>query len=72
MFAVSPEGTNVTERGTSTADKSRSAKHDEQRIANRTATDQPSEPTRDALAALERARRHAFEAQEAERWDGLS
>ena len=29
-------------------------------------------PAQDPLAALERARRLAFEAQEAERWDGLS
>jgi hypothetical protein len=72
MFPVHPEGTTVTERPTSTHDRLHDPQHDAQRVANRRANHpQPRSPD-DALAALERARRHAFEAQEAERWDGLS
>jgi len=66
----------VTQRPTLNQDRSRDpqhdAQHDAQRLAARQATAAPSKPTSDPLAALERARRHAFEAQEAERWDGLS
>ena len=72
MFPIHPEGTTVTERPTSTQERSRDPQHDAQRIASRTINHPQPHPSNDALAALERARRHAFEAQEAERWDGLS
>ena len=62
----------MTERPSSPPNRSRESQHDAQRIATRKATAREPNPTSDALAALERARRHAFEAQEAERWDGLS
>ena len=62
----------MTQRPTLNHDRSRDPQHDAQRVAARQATAAPSKPTSDPLAALERARRHAFEAQEAERWDGLS
>jgi hypothetical protein len=62
----------VTERPTSTHDRSRDPLHHAQRIETRTVIHPQPHPANDALAALERARRHAFEAQEAERWDGLS
>ena len=72
MFPVHPEGITVTERPTFTHDVPRDPHHDAQRIANRKANHSQSRSADDALAVLERARRHAFEAQEAERWDGLS
>lgn len=65
----------MTERPTSTPDRSRDPRHDSHNLASRKATfpqSKPADATGDPLAALERARRHAFEAQEAERWDGLS
>ena len=72
MFPVHPEGTTVTERPTSTQDRSRDPQHDAQRIASRRINHLQPHRADDALAALERARRYAFEAQDAERWDGLS
>jgi hypothetical protein len=67
----------VTERQTSTCNHHRPCcpHHDSRSVAARQsghATCTCPRPGTDPLAALERARRLAFEAQEAERWDGLA
>jgi len=65
----------VTERQTSTHDRPRCPQHDPKHVAARSASRTDCtcpRPAGDPLAALERARRLAFEAQEAERWDGLA
>ena len=67
----------MTQRQTSTHDhdRPRCPRHDASQVAARTAGRVDctcSRVTTDPLAALERARRLAYEAQEAERWDGLA
>jgi hypothetical protein len=58
----------------SACDRTRRPQPDPKHVAAlRTASNDGTRPrpATDPLAALERARRLAFEAQEAERWDGL-
>ena len=65
----------MTERQKPAHDRPRFTSTDTRSVAARDASRNDrtsSRPAQDPLAALERARRVAFEAQEAERWDGLA